>query len=158
MHPDTTPTSSSRPCQILVSVSRDYFDKDGLPGIIALEWRMPGDLASPTRTVVTGQIVVVRRSSEPVELDRWFFVIQGTDPLELDDIPGPNLRCDSGEVLTSRDDVVAWLHKMRTELGEQVFYFTQNQADWTKALVAVGLDVEVAEASGGFQPQGRRDG
>lgn len=121
----------------------DYFDKEGLPGIIALEWRMPGDLASPTRTIVTGQIVVVRRSSEPVELDRWFFLIQGTNPLELDDIPAPNLRCSSEEVLTSRDDVVAWLHTMRTEFGEQVFHFTQNQADWAKALVAVGLDVEL---------------
>ncbi|WP_432260844.1 hypothetical protein [Cupriavidus sp. TMH.W2] len=121
----------------------DYFDKDGLPGIIALEWRMPGDLASSTRTVITGQIVVVRRSSEPVELDRWFFLIQGSGPVTLEDIPGPNLRCGPEQILASRDDVVTWLHKMRADWGEQVFYFTQNQADWAKALVAVGLDVEL---------------
>ncbi|MGT2454408.1 hypothetical protein ACU4GI_14500 [Cupriavidus basilensis] len=121
----------------------DYFDKDGLPGTIAIEWRMPGDLVSPTRTIVTGQIVVVRRASEPVETERWFFLIQGASPLALDDIPAPNLRCQPNEVFRSRDDVVAWLHKMRTDLGEQVFYFTQNQAEWAKSLVSVGLDVEL---------------
>jgi hypothetical protein len=121
----------------------DYFDKGGLPGIIALEWQLPGDLVQPTRTVVTGQLVVLQRGSEPIQSERWFFLIQEKDKLSIEDIPGPNLRGGQAGALKSRDDVQTWLHQRRAALGEQVFYFTQNQGEWARSLEAVGIDVEL---------------
>lgn len=120
-----------------------YFDEGGLPGFIAIEWQMPGDLLSPTRAVVTGQIVV-RRPSDPLDADRWFFLMQDRAPgLGLEYLPAPNLKVAPEHIARNRDDVLDWLHRMRTEHGEQSFYYTQNQTEWEKALVSVTLDVDL---------------
>jgi hypothetical protein len=120
----------------------DYFDRDGLPGIIALEWLLPGDLATPVRTVVTAQLVC-RRAHES-NAERWFFLMQGkSDDFGLDYIPGPNLSGPPEQVLHNRDAVIDWLQKTRSACGEQAFFYTQNQTEWEKALRAVGLDVDL---------------
>ena len=121
----------------------DYFDPSGMPGIIAIEWDLPGDLAAKSRKVVTGQIVAMRRNSEPAECERWFFLMHGAGGPTIEDIPGPNLRPGDPLILKTRDEVISWLHEQRSTFGEQHFYYTTNQDEWSKALTAVGLDVEM---------------
>jgi hypothetical protein len=119
-----------------------YFDKDGLPGFIVVEWRLPGDLASPTKTLVTGQIVVMKKAGDTFEPDRIFFWFHASPALSLDAIPAPKLAGGAGREMRSREHVMRWLHDMRvTHPGH--FDYTQNQSEWRLALESEGLDMEM---------------
>ena len=80
----------------------DYFDKQGLPGVIAVEWRMPGDLASASRSLVTGQVVCMRKSGEGLEPERWFFLFETSPDFTLDSLPVPNLKRRAARRANSR--------------------------------------------------------
>lgn len=120
----------------------DYFDKSGVPGIIAAEWQVPGEVAAPSRKLVTGQIVCMKRSGEGLEAERWFFYFMANRDLTLDGLPGPNLPGGNKLLLKTRDDVLKWLQETRlTHAG--VFEYTQNQSAWNDMLESLGLDVEM---------------
>ena len=120
----------------------DYFDKQGLPGIIAVEWRLPGDLASRVRPLVTGQIVCMRKSGDVTEPERWFFHFLSDRDLNLDALPGPGLDGGKKRQLKSFSEVQLWLREMR-EKHPGSFDYTQNQGSWREMLERLGLDVEM---------------
>lgn len=117
----------------------DYFDRDGLPGFIVVEWHLPGDMFN-TKSLVTGQIVVMKKAGDTFEPDRIFFWFHGSDELSLESIPGPKLK--GGQELRSRDQVMRWLHEMRIKHPGH-FEYTTSQTDWRQALESEGLDVEM---------------
>src|SRR3990172_3750062 len=123
----------------------DYFDKDGLPGIIFVEWDMPsGDMVSPRKRLVTGQFVCLRKSGDGSGLapDRRFFSFVANDRLSLEDIPGPNLKGAAGGELHSREDCGRWLHET-ADANRGNFQYLTNQSDWKDLLTSSGLDVEL---------------
>src|SRR6185369_9987543 len=69
-----------------------YFDQNGIPGFIVVEWLMPPRTAgaSPYRLIV-GQAVSVRNTTEPADVDRLFFAFKEQADLTLESIPAPNL-------------------------------------------------------------------
>lgn len=121
----------------------DYFDKDGLPGIIIVEWDMPGgDLLAPRKRFVTGQFVCLRASGDGLTPDRHFFSFVANDKLSLDDIPGPNLLGAAKGALRSREECLRWLHDSALAHRGNFQHFT-NQNDWKALLNSAGLDVEL---------------
>lgn len=123
----------------------DYFDKDGLPGIIVVEWDMPSnDLLTPRKRFVTGQFVCLRKSGDGSTPDRHFFLFEATDQLSLEAIPGPNLPGASTGVLRTREDCVRWLHETAQSNRGNFQHFT-NQTDWKAALNSFGFDVELLQ-------------
>lgn len=123
----------------------DYFDKDGLPGIVAVEWDMPsGDLLAPRKRFVTGQFVCLRKSADGLTPDRYFFLFEANDRVSLESIPGPNLPGSSAGPLRTRDDCVRWLHDTSQANRGNFQHFT-NQTDWKAALNSYGFDVELLQ-------------
>lgn len=121
----------------------DYFDKDGLPGIIIVEWDMPGvDPRAPRKRFVTGQFVCLRASGDGLTPERHFFSFVANDKLSLDNIPGPNLPGAVKGVLHSREECVRWLHETTLE-NRGNFQHLTNQTDWKALLISAGLDVEL---------------
>lgn len=141
-------TSQDRFLQTLANPAQhfvDYFDKDGLPGIIVVEWDMPsGDMVSPRKRLVTGQLVCLRKSGDGSGWtpDRYFFSFTANDALSLQDIPGPNLSGGQRGELRSREDCVRWLHET-TQANKGNFQYLANQTDWKDLLTSSGLDVEL---------------
>lgn len=119
-----------------------YFDEDGLPGMIVVEWQVPGDLASVTRTLVTGQIVVMKKAGDTFDPDRFFFWFHTGPDLSLESIPGPKLPGGAAQELRSREQVSVWLRSMQARHPGH-FDYTTSQSEWTRALEQEGLDVEM---------------
>lgn len=119
-----------------------YFDDGGLPGMIVVEWQVPGDLASATKTLVTGQIVVMKKAGDTFDPDRFFFWFHGGPDLSIEAIPGPNLPGGGSAELRTRGQVTDWLHAMRERYPGH-FDYTTSQSEWGRMLEAEGLDVEM---------------
>lgn len=119
-----------------------YFDDGGLPGMIVVEWQVPGDLASATKTLVTGQIVVMKKAGDTFDPDRFFFWFHGGPDLSIESIPGPNLPGGGTAELRTRGQVTDWLHTMRERYPGH-FDYTTSQSEWGRMLEAEGLDVEM---------------
>lgn len=120
----------------------DYFDRQGLPGLIAVEWQTPGDLLARVRLLVTGQIVCMKKSGDVHEPERWFFYFYANGDLRLDALPAPNLEGGRSRQLKSHTDVLRWLQEMR-EKHAGSFDYTQNQGAWRDMMESLGLDVEM---------------
>lgn len=120
----------------------EYFDDGGLPGMIVVEWQVPGDLASATKTLVTGQIVVMKKAGDTFDPDRFFFWFHGGPDLSIESIPGPNLPGGSTAELRARGQVTDWLHDMRERYPGH-FDYTTSQSEWGRMLEAEGLDIEM---------------
>jgi hypothetical protein len=118
-----------------------YFDKDGQPGLVAVEWMMPGDLASE-RKLVTGLIVVMKKSGELFEPDRHFFAFESAPGLTYDDLPHAELGRGQNGSLESREDAMRWLQRMDTQ-HEGNFQRFSNQNEWRACLESRGIDVEM---------------
>lgn len=120
----------------------NYFDKNGLPGFIIVEWSLPGDLASPVKTMITGQAVTLNKAGDTFDPDRRFFCFKATRDLTLDNLLSPKLTDHEGRTFNSRDQVSHWLHTMvQKHLGN--FSQTQSQQEWRDTLIAEGLDMEM---------------
>jgi len=117
-----------------------YFDKDGQPGLIAVEWKLPGDLLSERR-LVTGLIVVMKRSGELFEPDRFFFAFESAPGLSYNELPAEQL-AGGTRVLESREDVLRWLQQMETRHAGNFQRFS-NQNEWRACLEGRGIDVEM---------------
>lgn len=123
----------------------DYFDKDGLPGIIAVEWDMPsGDLLTQRKRFVTGQLVCLRKSGDGLSPERHFFLFEANDRVSLEAIPGPNLPGAAAGALRTREDCMRWLHDTGQANRGNFQYFT-NQTEWKAALNSYGFDVELLQ-------------
>jgi len=126
----------------------DYFDKEGLPGIIMVEWDMPsGDMVSPRKRFVTGQFVCLRKSGDgPGGLapERHFFSFVANDRLSLESVPGPNLKGAKAGELHGREDCGRWLYETAQAHRGNFQYFT-NQTEWKEVLLSNGLDVELLQ-------------
>lgn len=119
-----------------------YFDDEGLPGIIAAEWQVPSaDLLSPVTTLVTGQIVV-RHNADDMDPERTFFIFTCGGKLSLDSIPGHGLEAGKKGTLRNREQVNQWLAKMESAYPGR-FQHTAHQGDWLKLLEGAGLDVDM---------------
>jgi hypothetical protein len=120
----------------------DYFDKQGLPGIMAIEWHTPGDLVTPVRPLVTGQIVCMKKTGDGLEPERWFFYFYANQDLRLESLPGPNLEGSKLRVCANYDDVRRWMKETR-DAHSGNFDFIQGQTEWRSMLESLGLDVEM---------------
>jgi len=118
-----------------------YFDKDGQPGLVAVEWMMPGDLAS-SRKLVTGLIVVMKKSGELFEPDRFFFAFESVPGLSYDELPAAQLGGGANGTLSSRDDALRWFQQMETRHAGNFQRFS-NQNEWRACLEGRGIDIEM---------------
>ncbi|WP_144141173.1 hypothetical protein [Paraburkholderia sp. BCC1884] len=118
-----------------------YFDRDGQPGLVAVEWMMPGDLAS-SRKLVTGLIVVMKKSGELFEPDRFFFAFESVPGLSYDELPAGQLGGGPNGMLNSREDALRWLQQMETQHAGNFQRFS-NQNEWRACLEGRGIDIEM---------------
>ncbi|MBC8737166.1 hypothetical protein F6X40_10135 [Paraburkholderia sp. UCT31] len=117
----------------------EYFDKNGTPGFVVLEWALPGVAGGPAQRLVTGQLVVMRGTGDAAEAERFFFSFVATDTLSLDQLPAPTL----GETpLRNREDCLKWLGTCQKDYAGNFQYFQQQQ-QWKENLIGKGIDVDM---------------
>jgi len=133
-----------------------YFDADGLPGLIAVEWQLPDDLVS-ARRLVTGLIVIMKKSGELFEPERHFFVFESNATLSYDSLPAAGIEITefgtgwakpanaangNNRGLRNRDDAWRWLQEMESAHPGNFQRFN-NQNEWKACLESRGVDVEM---------------
>lgn len=127
-----------------------YFAKDGLPGIVLIEWLMPARVAggAPYR-LVTGQAVAVRTNAERDEVDRVFFSFEASQGLTFETVPAPKL-CFAP--VTNMNEFSRWMHESHKTSPD--FFHTRTQSDWQKHLRDERLiDVEMLQLQVNFSAQ-----
>lgn len=127
-----------------------YFAKDGLPGIVLIEWLMPARVAggAPYR-LVTGQAVALKPNAERDEVDRVFFSFEAAQGLALEAVPAPKL---SMAPVTSMGEFARWMHEAHKMSPD--FFHTRTQSDWQKHLRDERLiDVEMLQLQVNFSAQ-----
>lgn len=127
-----------------------YFAKDGLPGIVLIEWLMPARAAGgePYR-LVTGQAVAVKTNAERDEVERVFFSFEKSLGLAFETVPAPKL-CLAP--VTNMNEFGRWMHEAYKTSPD--FFHTRIQADWQKHLRDERLiDVEMLQLQVNFSAQ-----
>jgi hypothetical protein len=121
---------------------QDFGDK---PGAIIAEWAMPPATAAlvrdDPRRLVTAQIVRPVRRAGADEFERHFFLFRAGPAFHFDALIG-TLRHARGAPL-ARDEIPAWLHRIRAEIKPLQFWDGTHQAHWKERLEQHGLDVEL---------------
>lgn len=127
-----------------------YFAKDGLPGIVLIEWLMPARVAGGAPYhLVTGQAVAVRASAERDEVDRVFFSFEASLGLTFETVPAPKL-CFAP--VTNMNEFGRWMHEAHKTSPD--FFHTRTQSDWQKHLRDERLiDVEMLQLQVNFSAQ-----
>lgn len=107
-----------------------YFAKDGLPGVVLIEWLMPARVAggAPYRLVL-GQAVAVRANPDREDVDRVFFSFEAREGLSFESVPAPKL---VGTPATSIAELTRWMHEAHKE--DPDFFHTRTQHDWQQHL------------------------
>ncbi|WP_213959588.1 hypothetical protein [Variovorax sp. dw_954] len=128
-----------------------YFDQQGLPGVIAVEWLMPSrDLAEGPYHLITGQVITVRGSNDSVDVERQFFAFrEQPGVLALEDIPAPSLGATPA---LSMAEFSRWMHEAQGRSHD--FFSTRNQEEWKKHLRNERLiDLEMLQMQVNFSTQ-----
>lgn len=127
-----------------------YFARDGLPGVVLIEWEMPARVAggAPYRLVV-GQVVCVRSTTERDEVDRVFFSFEAAGDLRFESVPAPKLTTAPAN---SMAEFARWMHD--TQKSHSDFFHTRTQQDWQRHLRDERLiDVEMLQLQVSFSAQ-----
>lgn len=128
----------------------EYFDQNGQPGYIVVEWLMPPRSAgaSPYRLVV-GQAVSVRSTTVPPDVDRLFFSFREREELRLEDLPMPNLGATAA---VGMQDFSRWVYEQQRKNPD--FFPSRNQEEWKKHLKSDRLiDLEMLQMQVSFSAQ-----
>jgi hypothetical protein len=129
-----------------------YFSKDGLPGVVLIEWLMPSRVAggAPYKLVM-GQAVAVRTNAEREEVDRVFFSFETTQGLTFDTVPAPKLK-DAAATATNMNEFSRWMHESHKDTPD--FFHTRTQSEWQRHLRDERLiDVEMMQLQVNFSAQ-----
>jgi len=122
----------------------DYFDSDGLPGMVAMEFVVPST-ATADRIVIVGYVVTRRETEGKGQFRREFFVIEPLPDLITADVlatlPGSGEEGAYPE-LRSHRDVQAWTKHMRGR-GDIVFDHEDGQDRWQKMAASHGIDLRL---------------
>lgn len=127
-----------------------YFARDGLPGVVLIEWEMPARVAGgePYRLVI-GQVVSVKSNTERDEVDRVFFSFEAVDALRFESVPAPKLTMAPAN---SMAEFMRWMHEAQKSSAD--FFHTRTQQDWQKHLRDERLiDIEMLQLQVNFSAQ-----
>lgn len=127
-----------------------YFARDGLPGIILIEWVMPPRTAGvPPYRLVIGQAVAVKAGVERDEIDRVFFSFEASGALNFESVPAPKLNFAP---VSSMLELSRWIHD-----GHKIspdFFQTRVQQHWQQHLREERLiDVDMLKLQVNFSAQ-----
>jgi hypothetical protein len=128
----------------------DYFDPNGAPGYIVVEWLMPPRSAgaSPYHLVV-GQAVSVKHTTVPPDVERLFFSFRTRDDLRLEDLPIPNL---GSPAVTGMQEFSRWVYEQQRKNPD--FFPSRNQEEWKRHLKSDRLiDLEMLQMQVNFSAQ-----
>lgn len=127
-----------------------YFARDGLPGIILIEWVMPPRTAGaqPYRLVI-GQAVAVKAGAERDEVDRVFFSFEANGALNFESVPAPKLNFAP---VSSMLELSRWIHDGHKLAPD--FFQTRVQQHWQQHLREERLiDVDMLKLQVNFSAQ-----
>lgn len=126
-----------------------YFAKEGLPGLILIEWQMPPrGLLGPYQLVI-GQAVALKSSADRDSVERIFFSFESSDSVSLDTVPGPRL---VAEPARNFSEFTTWLQKAQQQ--NATFFPTRVQAEWCQHLrEECMLDLEMLQLQVQFSIQ-----
>jgi hypothetical protein len=127
-----------------------YFARDGLPGIILIEWVMPPRTAGaqPYRLVI-GQAVAVKAGAERDEVDRVFFSFEASGALDFESVPAPKLNFAP---VSSMLELSRWIHDGHKLSPD--FFQTRVQQHWQQHLREERLiDVDMLKLQVNFSAQ-----
>lgn len=127
-----------------------YFARDGLPGIILIEWVMPPRTAGgqPYRLVI-GQAVAVKASAERDEVDRVFFSFEASAAISFESVPAPKLNFAP---VSSMLELSRWIHEGHKLTPD--FFQTRVQQHWQQHLREERLiDVDMLKLQVNFSAQ-----
>lgn len=132
----------------------DYFNSDGTPGFVLVEWLIPGRTSSARpRRLVTGQAVSVSPSGsagEPGEPQRLFFSFEEHGSLGFEDVPAPKLSMAPVSTMT---ELRQWLGAQQRRSGSDL-YLCEKQSDWQQHLRSgLGIDVDMLRTQVNFSAQ-----
>lgn len=129
----------------------DYFSHDGLPGVVLIEWEMPGKSPgeAPYRLVI-GQVVTIRTSATGQSIiDRVYFSFVANDTLHFNAVPAPKLGPSPANTHT---EFMGWIQ----EAGKLTpdFFHTRVQQDWHQHVRDERLiDIEMLQLQVNFSAQ-----
>lgn len=129
----------------------DYFSHDGLPGVVLIEWEMPGKSSgeAPYRLVI-GQVVTIRASATGQSIiDRVYFSFVANDTLHFNAVPAPKLGPTPANTHT---EFMRWFQ----EAGKLApdFFHTRVQQDWHQHVRDERLiDIEMLQLQVNFSAQ-----
>lgn len=126
-----------------------YFARDGLPGVVLIEWEMPARVAggAPYRLVV-GQVVSVKSNADRDDVDRVFFSFEA-GALRFENVPAPKLTMAPA---SSMAEFMRWMHDAQKSTPD--FFQTRTQQDWQKHLRDERLiDIEMLQLQVNFSAQ-----
>ena len=127
-----------------------YFARDGLPGIVLIEWLMPARTAggAPFRLVM-GQAVSIKPNSEREDVERIFFSFEERQGLNFNSVPAPKL---SSSPAMNMAELSRWMHEAHKVSPD--FFQTRVQGDWQRHLRDERLiDVEMLQLQVNFSAQ-----
>lgn len=127
-----------------------YFARDGLPGIVLIEWLMPARTAggAPFRLVM-GQAVSIKPNSEREDVERIFFSFEERQGLNFNSVPAPKL---SSSPAMNMAELSRWMHEAHKASPD--FFQTRVQGDWQRHLRDERLiDVEMLQLQVNFSAQ-----
>jgi hypothetical protein len=128
-----------------------YFARDGLPGVVLIEWEMPPRIAGGDGyRLVIGQVVAVKSNVERDEVDRIFFSFEARDGLYFESVPAPKLTLAP---INTMGEFVRWMHDAQKSSPEN-FFHTRIQQDWQKNLQEERLiDLDMLQLQVNFSAQ-----
>lgn len=127
-----------------------YFARDGLPGIVLIEWEMPSrvDGGAPYRMVM-GQVVAMKPNADLSEVDRVFFSFEANGALRLESVPAPKLNMAPASTMA---EFLRWMHEAHKLAPD--FFQTRTQQDWQRHLRDERqIDVEMLKLQVNFSAQ-----
>ena len=127
-----------------------YFARDGLPGMVLIEWLLPPRMAGGTPfRLVMGQAVSIKPNSEREDVERIFFSFEEYPGLNFTSVPAPKL---SSLPAMSMAELSRWMHEAQKISPD--FFQTRVQADWQRHLRDERLiDVEMLQLQVNFSAQ-----
>lgn len=127
-----------------------YFARDGLPGMVLIEWLLPPRMAGGTPfRLVMGQAVSIKPNSEREDVERIFFSFEECPGLNFTSVPAPKL---SSLPAMSMAELSRWMHEAQKVSPD--FFQTRVQADWQRHLRDERLiDVEMLQLQVNFSAQ-----
>lgn len=107
-----------------------YFSRDGMPGVVLVEWQMPPRVAGgDAYRLVVGQVVSVKPETDRINVDRVFFSFLPTGSLTFESVPAPKLNLAPALTMA---EFARWMQE--GQKLDSTFFHTRVQQDWQQHL------------------------